>query len=245
MRLRWGVRVGLVLTVLAIFGYVVHYIIFKDVHHIFLYGIGDLAFLPIEVLLVTVIIHRMLTSREKRQRLEKLNMVIGAFFSEVGTMLLAYLSDLDPKLDVIRKDLIVTEDWSDKEFQRVSKSLRNYDYDIEIQRANLENLRIFLLNKRGFLLRLLVNPTLLEHETFTDLLQAVFHLTEELAHRGTLLDCSESDCEHFAIDIKRIYSLMVYEWVNYMEHLKDNYPYQFSLAMRTNPFDQYASTEFK
>jgi hypothetical protein len=27
----------------------------------------------------------------------------------------------------------------------------------------------------------------------------------------------------------------------YMQHLKQNYPYLFSLAMRTNPFDANAS----
>jgi len=47
--------------------------------------LGDVAFVPIEVLLVTLIIHRLLSEREKRTRLEKLNMVIGAFFSEMGT----------------------------------------------------------------------------------------------------------------------------------------------------------------
>jgi hypothetical protein len=28
-----------------------------------------------------------------------------------------------------------------------------------------------------------------------------------------------------------------------MKHLRDNYPYLFSLAMRTNPFDPHTSTE--
>jgi hypothetical protein len=30
-----------------------------------------------------------------------------------------------------------------------------------------------------------------------------------------------------------------------MKHLKDNYPYLFSLAMRTNPFDHEASPVVK
>jgi len=76
--------------------------------------------------------------------LEKLNMLIGAFFSEVGTRLLAYFSDFDPKLDKIKKDLIVTDDWSQKEFSSVHKRLKNYDYEVEIQKVNLENLRSFL-----------------------------------------------------------------------------------------------------
>lgn len=244
-QVHWWSLVSLALVVLSISIYLVHYLLFRDVHHIFIYGVGDLAFLPIEVLLVTVIIHRLLGAREKRNRMEKLNMVIGAFFSEAGTRLLTYLSDFDPNLEVIRKDLIFTEDWSDKEFLNVSKRLRNYDYDIEVHRVNLENLRSFLIGKRDFLLRLLENPTLMEHETFTDLLQAVFHLTEELASRGNVIECSDTDCKHLSVDIKRVYVLLVHEWLAYMGHLKAEYPYLFSLAMRMNPFDQDASPEFK
>jgi hypothetical protein len=40
-----------------------------------------------------------------------------------------------------------------------------------------------LLSKRDFLVALMENPNLLEHESFTDLLWAVFHLVEELAVR--------------------------------------------------------------
>jgi hypothetical protein len=35
--------------------------------------------------------------------------------------------------------------------------------------------------------------------------------------------------------------LLVLEWVSYMRYLKEHYPYLFSLAMRTNPFDAEAS----
>jgi plasmid maintenance system killer protein len=229
------------LIVLSAIFYVIHYAIFRDVHHIFLYMIGDIAFVFIEVLLVTLIIHRLLTEREKRARLEKLNMVIGVFFSEVGTRLLAYFSDLDPNLDRIRKDLIVTNNWSEQEFLGVSKRLRNYDYSVAIKKVDLEDLRAFLVGKRDFLVRLLENPVLLEHESFSSLLEAVFHLTEELAAREDLRELPDTDYEHMAGDVKRVYSLLVHQWLDYMRHLKDNYPYLFSLAMRTNPFDQEAS----
>jgi hypothetical protein len=89
--------------------------------------------------------------------------------------------------------------------------------------------------------RLLENPTLLEHESFTDLLRAVFHLTEELAYREDLSRSPTSDRAHIAGDINRAYHLLVHQWVDYMEYLKMNYPYLFSLAMRTNPFDREAS----
>ena len=41
-----------------------------------------------EVLLVTLIVDRMLGMREKHAVMEKMNMVIGAFFSEMGLDLL-------------------------------------------------------------------------------------------------------------------------------------------------------------
>ncbi len=240
---RWGwqIKLGIILVVFSAVVYFVHYLIFRDTHHIFIYLIGDIAFVFFEVLLVTLIIHRLLGEREKRNRLEKLNMVIGAFFSEVGTELLTFFSDFDPKLDEIRKELVVTTSWTDQEFNRVSKHLKNYDYSIDIQKLSLDDLRTFLTGKRDFLLRLLENPNLLEHEEFTELLRAVFHLTEELGNRKSTEDLPETDYAHLAGDIKRAYVQLVHQWLDYMRHLKDNYPYLFSLALRTNPFDQQAS----
>ena len=240
-RLDWQVTLGIVLVALCAIVYFIHYLIFRDPHHIFIYLIGDIAFVFFEVLLVTLIIHQLLSRREKRNRLEKLNMVIGAFFSEVGTELLTYFSDFDPKLNEIRNELVVTKDWSEEEFQKVNKTLRNYDYGVSIQKVSLRDLSTFLVRKRDFLLRLLENPNLLEHEEFTELLRAVFHLTEELGNREDVETLPETDYQHLAGDIKRVYVQLVHQWLDYMKHLKDNYPYLFSLAMRTNPFDMEAS----
>jgi hypothetical protein len=240
-RIDWKIILGISLVVLSAIVYLIHYLIFRDPHHIFLYLIGDVAFVFLEVLLVTLIIHRLLGQREKKVIFEKLNMVIGTFFSEVGTELLVYLSDCDPNLEDIRKNLIVATDWTDADFLAVSKKLRHYKYGIEIDRVDLQRVHDALLEKRNFLVRLLENPILLEHESFTNLLRAVFHLAEELTSRETLSDLPESDLQHLVGDIKRAYIRLVREWLDYMKYLKNNYPYLFSLAMRTNPFDQEAS----
>ena len=240
-RISWQIFLGFSLLVLSIAFYVLHYLLFRDAHHIFIYLIGDIAFVFVEVLLVTMIIHQLLSEREKRTRLEKINIVIGTFFSEIGTGLLVYFSNVDPKLNKIRKDLIVTNNWSEQEFINVNKNLRKYDYVVEIDKVHLEELRLYLMKKRDFLLRLLENPTLLEHEAFTDLLRAVFHLTEELQSRQSGIELPPNDYMHLSGDIKRVYSLLVQQWLDYMKYLKVNYPYLFSLAMRTNPFDQEAS----
>ncbi len=91
-------------------------------------------------------------------------------------------------------------------------------------------------------MRLLENPNLLEHERFTDLLWAVFHLTEELVFRGELLgDLPDADCEHLNIDLRRAYSQLTIEWIFYTAHLKESYPFLYSLAARVNPMNPQAS----
>lgn len=241
MKIKWLHYFAIALILLSAFLYYLHYLVFHDAHHIFIYMIGDVAFVPIEVLLVTLIIHQLLDRKEKKIRLEKLNMVIGAFFSEVGTKLLTILSDNDPELDQIREGLIVTGEWSEQDFFRADKHLRDYEFGVDMKRIDLEELRRFLLVKRDFMVRLLENPILLEHEIFTDLLRAVFHLTEELASRQDVTQLPDNDREHLGGDIKRAYTILGDSWLDYMHYLKGNYPYLFSLAMRTNPFDEGAS----
>ena len=232
---------GIFLIVLSVSVYYIHFLIFHDSHHIFIYFVGDVAFVFIEVLLVTLILHELLEMREKKSRLEKLNMVIGAFYSEVGTNLLIYFSNLDPSIDQIKKDLIVTKEWTHEEFLDVSKKLKQYNYGVTVNKLDLERLHSFLVEKRFFLVRLLENQNLLEQQTFTDLLWAVFHLTEELDARKQFKDLPDTDVEHLKGDVERVYNQLVSQWVDYMEHLKDYYPYLFSLAMRTNPFDETAT----
>src|SRR4030043_1839145 len=240
-QINWYIILGGSLVFLSVTLYVVQISIFHRTGETFFYLLQDIAFVPMQVLLVTLIISGLLNMREKRLRLEKMNMVIGTFFSEVGTRLIAHFSDFDPKLENIRANLIVRKEWSDQEFVAVIKRLKDYDYEVTIHVMNLEDLRIFLMAKRDFLVRLLENPILLEHESFTELLRAVFHLAEELAAREDLRQLPPSDKTHIGGDIKRVYHLLVDQWLDYMRHLKENYPYLFSLAMRTNPFDRKAS----
>ncbi len=241
----WQIRLGAILVALSTIFYLIHFAIFRDAHHIFLYLIGDVAFVFIEVLLVTMIIHEVLNLREKRALMEKLNMVIGAFFSEVGTRLLGELAACDPDVEKIRRELIVTGNWTKEPFAKAKRAIRSYEFRIDSQCGDLPAMRETLMSQREFLLRLLENPNLLEHDTFTGLLMAVFHLTEELASRSDVQQLSEADRLHIATDMKRVYGLLTAEWLDYMKHLGENYPYLFSFAMRTNPFDPSATPEIR
>ena len=239
-RLNWQVVLGLVLVGVSAGAYAVHFLVFRDAHHIFIYLVGDIAFVPIEVLLVTLIIHRVLSARERRSKLQKLNMVVGTFFSEVGTALLGLFSRLDRDAASRGGELRIAGDWPARRFAELARRLRGADFHLDWADEAVGELRAFLSERRGFLLGLLANPNLLEHDRFTDLLWAVFHLTDELSHRADLADLPAGDREHLLGDVRRAYGRLVAEWLMYMRHLCRSYPYLFSLAIRTSPFDPAA-----
>ncbi len=240
-RLQRQILMGILLIALSAGLYIIQIRIFHAERDTMFYLFQDLAFVPIQVLFVTVIVDQVLRIREKLAMLNKLNMVIGTFFSEAGTMLLRSFSRFDHNFDSIRTELVVSKEWTDQKFIVAGKDIERREYRLDCGRSDLTELKRFLAGKREFLLGLLANPNLLEHETFTELLWAVFHLTDELMVREEVASLSGPDNEHLSMDIRRAYVLLIIEWLAYMKHLKNEYPYLFSLALRTNPFDPDAS----
>ena len=175
-----------------------------------------MAFVPIEVLMVTLIIHKLLAEKEKRAILSKLNMLIGVFFSEAGMELLANLSRFDRNINQIDTKLRAVSDWDKKELSKLTEWFRLRKCSIEIDRTDLEALASSLKSKRGFLATLLQNPVLLEQETFTDVLQSLFHLEEEFTRRLDVHDLSDQDEAHIKSDIGIAYTTLLVQWIDYM-----------------------------
>jgi hypothetical protein len=234
-RHRWLIGFGALLVALSAALYLLHFAIFRDAHHIAIYLLGDLAFLPLEVLLVAIVLERVLAGHEKEEQRRKLNMPIGTFFSEMGTELLGRLAGCVRNGDELRPHLAVSADWSAQDFRRAAQAAHGFDYEVDIYRLDLESLREFLASHRDLLLMLLANPNLLEHEQFTDLLWSIFHLMEELSARPSLTALPESDRAHLAGDVRRVCGHLTEEWLRYCRHLQTAYPYIFSIVVRTHP----------
>ena len=179
--------------------------------------------------------------REKQNRLEKTNVIKGTFFSETGTHLLKLFTSFDPEIQSIGEDLKVSGSWKQKEFSAARKNLEAYSFSVDIHSGNLVALSEFLENKGDSLMRHLENPALMEHGPFSDLLHSIIHLRDEFIYRDDLSQLPDSDYKHLGKDIQRVYLRLVYQWLDYMEYLKSNYPYLFHLAVRINPFNPDAS----
>ncbi|HEY3273617.1 MAG TPA: hypothetical protein VGJ92_07650 [Methanocella sp.] len=240
-RTGWLIGFGVTLLALSLLLLGAHYALFEDIHWLEKYVVFELAFLPIEVIVVTLILDNLLEGRERKERLEKMNMVIGLFFSEAGTGLLRRIAERDSEIAKMRAELSDAGNLSPADYAKLKATLAQFHYSPALRPEDLAALKEQLKSHRGFLVRLLENPILLEQEEFTNALRAVFHLNEELDYRQDFQALPDTDIAHLTSDAKRAYSLLVLEWVSYMRYLKEHYPYLFSLAMRTNPFDAEAS----
>ena len=237
----WQFWFGLVLVLMSVFIYGLQIVIFNNIHDTMFYFMQDLAFIPITVLLVTLLLNRMMEVREKRVLLSKMNMLIGVFFSEVGIKLTKKCFAFDQQADMLKKTLLVQAGWNENQFRQADAEIKKYVFHVDSRQGDLEELKEFLSRNRQILVGLLANPNLLEHDTFTELMQAVFHLTEELEYRPKLSDLPAADYAHLSVDIARAYRLLGQEWLAYLLHLKKEYPHLFSLAIRNNPYNDNAS----
>jgi hypothetical protein len=240
VRLSWKMKVALILIGGSAILFLIHVLLFGDMHTLLFYLVLDVVFVPIQVLLVTVLIERLMNEREKQRVLRKLNMVIGAFFGEMGSRLAKMMGATCTDYSVLETALAVAQDWRKTHYAAALQFVQSYECRFEPHNLQLQELKEFLLKKREFVLGLLQNQNLLEHDRFTDLLWAVCHLTEELEARKTLEGLPRSDLNHLASDVQRAFNLLVREWLSYMLHLRGHYPYMFSLSVRTNPFNPTA-----
>ena len=223
------------LFALSLLFYGMDYVLLGSAKELSIWFLGNLAFLPIYVIIVTLLIERVLKERERQAVMRKLNMVIGVFFSEVGNRLLKELSLYVVSGDALKRNLLINGAWKEQNFTNAVEFLKNSDITINSSCCDMFTLKRLLVEKRSFLVSLLENQNLLEHEEFTDLLWSVFHLVEELEARETFAGMPQSDTDHINGDIKRVFGHISREWVLYMKHLKHDYPYLFSLAVRLNP----------
>lgn len=232
----------LVLISAGIYGF--DYLLFPRRHEELLFLlILDFAFLPMSVLLVTIIVDRLLAERERQAQLNKMNMVISVFYSEVGTPLLRLLGALVPDEHALSDHLNVDPSWDEARLRKAIHYVRELRLPLLATCENLRALREFLRGERDFLLRLVENPVLLEHQQFTDLLWAVFHLEEELSARAELDACPAADVDHLGHDADRALGRLLVQWLDHLLHLHRDYPYLYSFEARTNPLRPDARPE--
>ena len=200
------------------------------------YIFNALGFLPLNVLLVTLIINGLLSMRAKKAQQEKMKMIIGLFFSELGTDLLRCIGRSNASKDTLAEILDVKKSWTKDDYDEAGKKISAYHGKLRPTVDDLEHLRSLLTEKHEFLLHIVENPAFLEGESNTELMRSLFHLAEELSDRDTLSNLPATDIAHLTGDVNRVYRPLISLWLSHMEYLSKYYPYLLSHSIRKNPF---------
>lgn len=235
-QMKLNTLLSLLLLLISVCLYILQVTIFQSLRDTAFYFLQDLAFLPLQVAIVTIVLGKVINTWNKRERLKKINMAISAFFSEAGTEIMLNLTQLAGNNAYLRPALSIGIGWKGADFAKALKILKTIDLNIDCGSGDFESLKTLLLEKRSFMLRMLENPNLLEHDTFTDMLLAVFHMTEEMIARNEFTCLPQTDTAHLIGDIKRAARTLLVQWLGHMEHLHSDYPYLYSLEVRRNPF---------
>ncbi|HJK12481.1 MAG TPA: hypothetical protein O0Y14_02820 [Methanocorpusculum sp.] len=237
-RLTWEQRLIVALICTSAVIYAIKFLVFGDngESNTLSYIFNSLGFLPINILIVTLIINRLLAMRAKQEQQEKMKMVVGLFFSEMGARLLRLIIVSDPDAEAVRNILTVRRTWTKAEFVRAKEQLSECSFTAHPSAEDLVKIRELLEKHHEFLLRLIENPVLLEQNSISKLLQDLFHLGEELSSRGDLLALPKTDIAHLGGDVNRVYPQLTLVWLDHMEYLAANYPYLLSLSIRKSPF---------
>ena len=130
-------NLALLLLILSLFIYGADYLMFGGAGEIVSSFMGNLAFLPIYVLFVTLMIEKILKERERSALLRKLNMVIGVFFSEVGTDLLRDFSVFLQNQGDIAARLRVDGSWSRADFREAMAYFKKTEISVDCSRGDL------------------------------------------------------------------------------------------------------------
>lgn len=234
--IKWKIILAASLLCISALLFTGHYYIFNDAYNIYFYLFHGIAFIPIQVIIVGLFLDGIMERKEKEKMMKKLNMVIGLFFSEVGSKFVRIISCHDANLSEALNEFQVKEEYTLKDLQKVKADLCKYKGKLDVDVKTLSQIKEILLEKRDFMILLISNPVLLEHDTFTELLMATFHISEEFSNRDGVDTLSAEDLDHIRSDVSRAYNYIVVEWIDYIIYLKKEYPYLYKSAILTNPF---------
>lgn len=192
--------ISFILVLLSFMMFLLHYLVFGQLENTIYYSLMSLCFIPINTLAVTLVFDKLVERQAKRERLSKLNMLVGLFFSEIGFGLLKLIVAADSKIYSLNLD------FSDLKTSDIK--LRNYEHNLNFDNINYSELKKLILESKNIISSLISNESVLEHETFADLLMALMHLRDEIIFVKHKEYLTEEDRVHMEGDLIRVYKAL-------------------------------------
>ena len=226
-KIRYYFVISFILIALSAVMFLIHYLVFGQALNTAYYSLMNLCFIPINSLVVTIILEKLIDYRAKKDRIEKINMLVGIFFTEVGGKLMHLIIDSDKDA----KNYITNFE----DLNKIKKCLYEYNYKVDMNYIDLCAIKNILVEHNNLFVTLISNESILQHQIFTDLLMSVIHLRDEIMFMEKDKE-SGFNTNHLENDVIRVYKNISIQWISYLEYLSKSYPFLYNNAIRVNPF---------
>ncbi len=218
--------------------YVLHYLIFRDLHHIGIFFLHDLAGMPLEVILVTLFFDRIIDKASEEENQSKLSIIETLFFNESGGNMLRYLTSFDPHSGQLAQILRVTMDWKASDYSNARKQLKAYSFHLDVEKVDYFGLHYHLDERHTYYRNILENPALTQSSEFTEMVMKIYLLWEELDCRTDLYNLDLQEKHYLGELLTEIYQELAEYWLdNAHNHSIHNRP-RLHRLIETSPFDR-------
>lgn len=216
--------------------YLLHYLIFRDLHHIGIFFLHELAGMPLEVILVSLFLDRLIEKTHEEESQSKLSIIETLFFNESGGHMLGYLTSFDPHSSQLAEILHVTMDWKASDYLNAKKQLKAYSFHLDVEKVDFFGLHYHLNERREYYRNILENPALTQSSEFTELVMKIHLMWEELDCRTDLYNLDLHEKDYLGELLTEIYQELVEYWLdNAHNHSIHNRP-RLHRMIETSPF---------
>lgn len=216
--------------------YAIHYLIFRDLHHLAIFGLHELAFVPLEVILVTLGLDQLVEKTHREEARSKVSIIETLYFNESGGTMLRYLTSFDPDAARLRELLQVTQDWRSSDFRQAIRQLKSYPFLLDLDRIDFFGLHYHLSQRHEYYRSMLENPALTQSEAFTEMIMKIYLLWEELDGRTNLYQLPEKDRSYLAELLHEIYRELTEYWLDNVYNHSIHNRFGLHRAIESNPF---------
>ena len=218
--------------------YVLHYLVFRDLHHIGIFFLHELAGMPLEVILVSLFFDKLIEKTHEEENKSKLSIIETLFFNESGGNMLRYLSSFDPNFQQLSDVLAVRMDWKSVDYQAARLHLKDYPFHLDVEKVDFFGLHYHLDERHAYYRNILENPALTQSNEFTELVMKIYLMWEELDCRTDLYNLDLHEKHYLGELLTEIYEELVVYWLdNAHNHSIHNRP-RLHRVIETSPFAQ-------
>ncbi len=221
-------QVVILLLLISVIIYALQIFIFHDPQTTAFYIFQDFAFMPATIAIATLVVGKLMDEQEKKEKVEKTKMLTSTFFTGIGTAITTELLEIaEPKEHLAN---IIALRCTDANLKQKQDNIRQMEIKINLTKEVYESVMQKFETAQTSLLVLSSNPMLFEHEDFTDLLWAIFHLIDEYHLRDDFNTLDDHVLHHLNKDFEQMLRLLLINYIANAKYLRETYPHFYESA---------------